>query len=256
MRAVPRQQLVPSLLVARPRRGEELRREEALDEVVDAAVAVPSGQPQDPGLGERLEDGPDRVRRPPVPVDGRAWLDVRGRQRAVAPDAVEQFLDQRCVYVEGARAVLALAEHVPRDAIPGHLRGRDDGQALVVGLVERPRPVQVAVGPVTAVAIDPGAQDEVVVATGDVEWIELERPDPVDDGHHAGRGRGAASAAASGGGAGRGNRRAVARSRAMGSVTGPMVREARPRAPFIRHRMMRPRDLATSWTLTRAKQRP
>ena len=100
---------------------EELGGEEALGEVVDAAVPLAPGQPQDPGLGQRLEDGPDLVGRAPVPVDRRARRDVGRRQRTVAADPVEQLLDQRRVLVErGPRR--ARPGSVPGDAIPGQLR--------------------------------------------------------------------------------------------------------------------------------------
>ena len=77
--AVPGQQLVPSLFVDRPGGRQELGREQALDEVVDAAIALAAGKPEGPRLGQRLEDRPDRVGGPPVPIDRRPRLDVGGR---------------------------------------------------------------------------------------------------------------------------------------------------------------------------------
>ena len=105
MGPVARQQLVATLLALRSRAlGQQLGGEEPLGQVVDAAVAVAPGEAQDPGLGQRLEDRPDLVGRAPVPVDRRARLDVGRRQRAVAPDPLEQLLDERRVLVEAAPA--------------------------------------------------------------------------------------------------------------------------------------------------------
>jgi hypothetical protein len=39
--------------------------------------------------------------------------------------------------------------------------------------------------PLAPVPGDPGEEDEVVVATGDLEGVELEGADPVDDPEHA-----------------------------------------------------------------------
>jgi hypothetical protein len=79
---VAAEQAVPFLLVGGRAFRQQLRGEEALGEVVDAPVAVPSGNPQDARLGQRLEDGADLVRRPPVPVDRGSRLDIGRAQRA------------------------------------------------------------------------------------------------------------------------------------------------------------------------------
>ena len=78
---------------------------------------------------------------------------------------------------------------VPADPVVGELRGRQQGQALVVRLVQPALLVQERLGPLAPVPGDPRQQDEVVIATGDLERIELERPEPLDDGLH-GRGPG------------------------------------------------------------------
>ncbi|MCJ7709837.1 MAG: hypothetical protein MUQ32_03310, partial [Chloroflexi bacterium] len=70
--AVPGEQLVAALLSLRRAPGQEARREEALREVVDAAVALAAGDRQDARLAQRLQDRAHLVRRAPVPVDGRA----------------------------------------------------------------------------------------------------------------------------------------------------------------------------------------
>ena len=56
---------------------QQLTREEPLDQVVDAAVALPPAETQDARLGEGFENRPDLVRRPPVPVDRSPRLNVR-----------------------------------------------------------------------------------------------------------------------------------------------------------------------------------
>ncbi|MEP6639706.1 MAG: hypothetical protein ABJC39_10195 [Chloroflexota bacterium] len=76
MRPITGLELVAVLLVLGSALGEQLRREEPLREVVDPAIAFPTSQAKDPGLGEGLEDGAHLVRRPPVPLDGRARFHV------------------------------------------------------------------------------------------------------------------------------------------------------------------------------------
>ncbi len=84
---------------------EELGWVEALGQVVDAPIAVAPGDAEDAGFGERLEQGPDRVRRAPVPVDGGPRLEVGRGQGAVLADPIEQLLDERGVLVERAAPV-------------------------------------------------------------------------------------------------------------------------------------------------------
>ena len=86
--------------------GEQVGRKEALGQVVDAPVAVAPGQPEDAGLGERLEDRADLVGRAPVPVDGGPRLDVGRGERSVLADPAEELLDQRAVVAEGRRLVV------------------------------------------------------------------------------------------------------------------------------------------------------
>ena len=76
----------------------------------------------------------------------------------------------------------SLAVPVPGDAVPRQLGGRDEGEALVVGLVDPALLVQEGVGPLAAIAGDPRRQDEVVVAPGDLERVELDRTEPLEDG--------------------------------------------------------------------------
>ena len=153
--------------------GEDLRGEESLGEVIDPEVALPPADPEDPGLGEALEDGPDLVGRAPVPVDRLARADVAGQQRAAVPDPPEELLDEGCVLVEGA-AFVPRAHPVPDPAIERELGDGHDVEALVVGLVQAPVLVQPVVGPLAAVAGDTGEQHQVVVATGHLERVELQ----------------------------------------------------------------------------------
>ena len=102
-----------------------------------------------------------------------------GAQRTVAPDAPEELLDERGVLVEGAALVVDTLA-VPGHPVPRQLRRRDQAEPLVVGLVQPPLVVQERIGPLAAVAGDPGEEHEVVVPAGHVERIELERPEPID----------------------------------------------------------------------------
>ena len=83
----------------------------------------------------------------------------------------------------------------------GQLGCGHDPQTLVVGLVQGARVVQVCVRPAPAVAIDAGCQDQVVVAPGDLERVELERAQPIHHPKHGRRDLPAARAAAPRGGA-------------------------------------------------------
>ena len=111
---------------------------------------------------------------------GRQYQSIAARgstspgQGAVRPDPLEQLLDERRVLIE-CRAIVTQPRPVPRDPVVRQLRRRQDREALVVGLEQRPLLVQEAVRPLAPVAGDPGEQHEVVVATGDLERVELER---------------------------------------------------------------------------------
>ena len=178
---VARQELEAALLELRRPLGEELGWEQSLDQVVDPAVSLAPGDPEDPGLGERLEDRPDLVRRAPVPVDRGAGREVGRGEMAVGPDPLEELLDERGVLVEDA-AVVRGAVEVPGDPEPGQVGRGDEAQALVVGLVENPLVVEEIVGQLAAVARDAGEEDEVVVSTGDLEGVELDRAEPLENG--------------------------------------------------------------------------
>ncbi len=165
--AVARQELEATLLELRRPLGEEVGREQSLDQVVDPAVALAPGDPEDPRLGESLEDRPDLVRRAPVPVDLRARGNLGRRQMPVGSDPLEELSDERGVLVEDAD-VFRGAVLVPGDPKPGQVGRRDEAQPLVVGLVENSLVVEEGVGQLAAVARDAGEEDEIVVPTGDL----------------------------------------------------------------------------------------
>src|SRR5215207_1387906 len=181
--AVPREELVLPLLLLRPPLGEEVGREEPLGEVVQAPVAVAAGNPEHARQRQRLEDRAHLVRRAPVPVDRLTHLDVLGRQRPLLPDPLEQLGDELGVVVELAVPVRRRIA-VPADPVVRQLRRRQQRETLVVGLVQPALAVEQVVRPLAAVAVDAGGEDEVVVASGDVERVELERAEPADNGLH------------------------------------------------------------------------
>src|SRR5947207_5277630 len=142
------------LLVLGSSVSQELPRKEAFGQVVNTPVALAPADTEDAGLGECLEDRADLVRWSPVPVDGRPGLDIRRRKRTILPNPRQQLCDERVVLVERGLAVACEAA-VPGDAVPRHLGRRQDRQALVVGLVQPPLPVQPVLSPVAPVAGDP-----------------------------------------------------------------------------------------------------
>ena len=185
--------------------------------------------PRMPDSARASRIGPDLVRRAPVPVDRGARFDVGRGQGAVAADPIEELrheigmLQERLGLVPGAAAI-------PVDPIPRQLGGREDGEALVVGLEQDPLVVEELVGPLAPESGDPRRQQQVVVAPRDVERVELERAEPIHDPHDRGSLRGqrsrrrqemaAGHEPARGGavhGEGRGHR--------------PMVRDGRDRRP-------------------------
>ena len=184
VRPVPREQPVSGLLADGPALGQEVHGEEALGQVVDAAVAVASRDPQDAGLRERLQDRADLVRGAPVPVDRGARLDVGGGEATVPADAVQQLLHERRVLVERA-AIVPGAGTIPGQAVERQLRGGQDAEALVVGLEQEPPLVQERVRHLAAVAGNACLEDQVVVAAGDLERVELERPKALEHPQHA-----------------------------------------------------------------------
>ena len=181
---VPAEQPVEHLLALGNAFLEEARREEALREVVEAAVALASGDAEDARLGERFEDRPGLQRGPPVPVDRLAAVEVGGGDRAVAPDPLEELHDMVAVVPEDL-ALVGPARPIPGQAMPRQLPGGQDAQALVVGLEQEAPVVEQVVCPGPPVAPDAGMEHEVVVAAGHLERVELQRAETVDDREHA-----------------------------------------------------------------------
>ena len=99
---------------------------------------------------------------------------------------VEQFLHEGRVLVE-CRIAVRDNVPIPGDPVVGQLGGRDERQALVVCLVELARAVEERVAHVAAVAADPREEDQIVVAPGHFERVELKRPEAFDGRHHAHR---------------------------------------------------------------------
>ena len=99
---------MPDLILLRVPLRQELGGEQALGQVVDPPIALAPGERQHPRLGERLEDRPDLVRRPPVPLDGGPWLDIGRGQGPARADPLEQLLHEGRVLVERGVAVRRL----------------------------------------------------------------------------------------------------------------------------------------------------
>ncbi len=181
---VAAEQAVEDLLALGNAFLEQAGREEAFGKVVEAAVAFAARDAEDAGLGQRLEDGPRLQRRPPVPVDRLAAVEVGSGDGAVAPDPVEELGDVVAVVAEGL-ALVGTACAVPGEAVPWQLAGREDAETLVVGLEEEAAVVQQVLGPRSPVAGDARVEHEVVVAAGHLERVELERAEAVYDRENA-----------------------------------------------------------------------
>jgi hypothetical protein len=90
------------------------------------------------------------------------------------------------VLVECA-AFVDLVGTIPRDAVPGQLGGRDDREHLVERLEQDSLLVEERLGPLPAIASDPGVQHEIVIPAGDVDRVELDRAESIEHAHHARR---------------------------------------------------------------------
>ncbi len=205
-----------------PALGEEVGREEAFHEVVDPPIAVaPRRAPGCPASARASRIGADLVRR--VASTSRSsprGADVGGGERAVSSDPVEQLLDEIGVFDEGALRAWPARCTVPGDAIPRQLGGRQRWRgpcctprtAIDRGTAgRRSRP---------AGSRRSAPQDEVVIAAGDLERVELEATPAARP--RSGRRRGPAGARAAGARRWRATRkrRAVARSIDRGSGIG------------------------------------
>ena len=159
---------------------EDVRREEPLEQVVVATVAVPARQTEHARQDVRLEHRLHGVRRQPEPVGRRPALalEVERRQRAVRPDSLEHPRGDVGVLGEDPGRVPG------QDAAePGELGRRHEGQPLVERL-EDLAPLVEQVAPGGVVVGDACVQDEVVGATGNRERIELDRAEAAEDFQH------------------------------------------------------------------------
>ena len=175
--AKPRQELVAELLFERDLAREDVRGEQSLEKIVVPAVAVAAREPEHAGDGVRLEHRAHDVRRHSKPVDQRTAfsLEVECRERPVQTDPLEHLLGRLGVLGEDARRVQAQRAPEPRVLARQHER-----EPLVVRLedlapfVEELAPRRVVVG-------NARVQDEIVVAAGDRERVELDRPPAPED---------------------------------------------------------------------------
>ena len=164
--------------------SQQLGREQPLDEVEVAAVALAPGEADDARLREGLQDGAHLAGGSPVPVDRGSPLEVEAAQGPVVPEALEDVRDRLGMAGEGAIAVLG-QEAVPGESEPGQLAGGQQAEHLVVGLEELASLVQEGVRPGRVVVAHPGVQDEVVVAAGHGQRVELDRAEAGEDRAHA-----------------------------------------------------------------------
>ena len=163
---------------------QQFSREEALHEVVVAAVALPSGEPEDARHCQCFQDCPHLVGRSPEPLDGRPGLEVDRTQCALAPDALQDLVDERLVRDKCLRLV-AGAVPVPGEAVPGQLVRGQQAEAFVVRLEEQAFVVEEGVGHFAPVVLDARCEHQVVVAARHLERIELHGPQPLERRQHA-----------------------------------------------------------------------
>ena len=123
-----REKLVSHLLPQRDLLAQDVGRQQPLEEVVVAAVALAPREPDHAGDGVRLEHGAHDVRRQPEPVGLRpaGALEVERRERAVGADPLEHPLSDLVIVRDHARRVPAEAAAEPRV-----LAGQDEERPLL-----------------------------------------------------------------------------------------------------------------------------
>src|ERR671919_1570500 len=181
VRAVARVELVAQLFWQRDISPKQLRREQSLEEVVVPTVAVASREAEHAREGVRLEQRAHGVRRHPEPV-GRTpalALEIARRQRSLRPDPLEHPLGHLGVLGDHARM-----SRSQRRAEPGELARENEGESLVVRL-EDLAPLVELVAPRGVVAGDARVEHEIVRAAGDIDRVELDRPEPAEHLEHA-----------------------------------------------------------------------
>ena len=180
VRAEPRQLLVSELVAYRDFAREQVRREQPLDEVVVAPVAVASRKAEHAADHVRVEHAAHDARRCPVlspQSDRRAALEVERRERTLGAYPPEHLFGHLGVLGEDSMRVHGL---VPPHAVPRELARREQVQPLVVRLEQLAPPVQELVAPGRVVVGDARMQHEVVVPARDRQRVELDRAEPAE----------------------------------------------------------------------------
>ena len=123
---------------------------------------------------------------PQPQLDRLAGTEVEGAERAFRVDAVEHLGHDLGVAREDPRFVL-LALPIPREPVPRQLLDGQQREAFVVRLEQPAVPVQQPIGPLAPVARDARQKHQVVVTACHLEWVELDRSEPLEDRHDARR---------------------------------------------------------------------
>ena len=184
MAAVARQELVAQLLAFGDSRLQDVRRKQSLSEVVIAAVAVSPRQAQSAAYAERIQHGAGGAGRSPPPIDRRLALEIA---RAFGPFGRyrrQHFLGEGRLLADELPGP-AIGPVLPGNAVVGQLTRRQQIEGLVIGLEQEPAAVQQLVCEVAAVTGHAGLEDQVVVAAGDVERVELKRAQTIDHDQNA-----------------------------------------------------------------------
>ena len=178
--AVSREELVAELLPQRDLAREHVGRQQPLEEVVVAAVAVASCEAEHARDGVRLEHGTHCVRRHSEPVGRRPALarEVERRQRPLGADAFEHPLGRFRVLGEDARRIEA-----QRRAEPRELARRNERESLVECLEDLAALVE-KVAPGRVVAGHARVQHEIVGPAGNRERVELDGAETAEDLEH------------------------------------------------------------------------
>jgi hypothetical protein len=184
VRAETGQVLVTELLSHRHLVREHPGRQQPLDEVVVAGVAVAPREPDHARDRVRLEHGADRVLGHPEPVLRRTGLalEVARRQGPVRADPLEHALGNGGVVGENVR-VEPPSLPTRGETEPGKLARRDERERLVGRLEDLAALVEL-IAPGRLVARDARVQHEVVVPAGHRDRVELDRPELAQDLQH------------------------------------------------------------------------
>ena len=166
-----------------PRRDlalDDVGRQQSLDQVVVAAVAVPSSETEHSGRGVRLQHRAHDIRGYAEPVDQRPTptLEVERGQWALGTDPLEHVLADVSVLGEDPRRAHAQVCPEPREV------AREDERETLVVRLEQLAPLIERVAPGGVVAGDPRVEHQIVVAPRDRQRVELDRTEPTEDLEH------------------------------------------------------------------------